>query len=274
MKQRRLLPVLFTLLFTLLWAEAMATAQVPDRLVYNGDTLLIFSNPLEQLYAKDTTRPGFFGVKAPCITTACWRGYVAEWQIKNEQLYLTGIFSCCFSEDSVKADLKKLFGAKLIDGAVKADRFSGNILAPQGKRLYYVHLGYESIYEKELELQFRNGHCIGRKTYDNTKTRLSAYSQNQSVLQRFLYSNIRWNDLPRLDGREIKVFAWFSANENGIIDTVMVLRGHSPVFDQEAMRVVKAIPDWDVFYRHGKPLRNGYMLPIIFSNANKERYGR
>lgn len=266
--------ILFIFLLTLPLVKSFATGQIPDRLIYKGDTLSIFANPLEQLYDNDSLRPKFFDDKEGCMSTACWRGYEAEWIIINDQLYLTGIFSCCFYEDGIKADLNKLFGNKYIDGKVKADWFTANIIAPQGKELYYVHMGYGSLYEKELELQFKKGQLVGTKTYDNSKSRQSIYSQNEEKLREYIYSNINWNNLPNLDDKVIKVYVQFSANENGVVDSVKVMKGYDSNFDQEAIRVVKSIPEWDVFYRHEKLERRSWNLPIIFSNDNRKKYNK
>lgn len=78
--------------------------------------------------------------------------------------------------------------------------------------------------------------------------------------------------LPANDDKEIKVFVQFSANENGIIDSVEVLRGYNAVVDAEAIRIVKAIPEWDVYYKHGKHKRIIWKLPIVFSEQNKKEY--
>ena len=264
--------ILFSFLLILPLSKSFATGQIPDRLIYKGDTLSIFANPLEQLYDNDSLRPEFFGKTEACMSTACWRGYQAEWEIIENHLYLTGIYSCCYSEDSIKADLKKLFGVALIDGKVKADWFTADIIAPQGKLLYYVHMGYGSLYEKELELQFKNGQLLGTKTYNNTKSKQSIYSQNSEKLNEFIYSNINWINLPKLDGQVIKVYVQFSANENGLIDSVEIMRGYDAIFDKEACRVVKTIPEWDIYYRHEKHERMTWGLPIVFSEENKIKY--
>ena len=251
--------------------KLFATAQIPDILIHNGDTLSIFANPLEQLYEKDTIRPDFFGKKEGCMLTACWRGYQAEWIIIDNQLFLTGIYSCCYYEDKIKADLKQLFGNKCIDGKVKADWFTASIIAPKGKRLYYVHMGYGSLYEKELELQFEKGKLIGSKTYDNSKSKQSDYSQDSEILLDFIYSNINWDKLPK-NNKTIKVYIQFSSNENGIIDSAIVMRGYSKIYDQEALRVVKSIPEWDIYYRRGVHERRGWNIPIIFSAEKRTKY--
>lgn len=264
--------ILFLFLLTAPLFRTFATSQIPDRLVYKGDTLSIFANPLEQLYDNDSLRPKFFGDKEGCISTACWRGYEAEWIITDNQLYLTGIFSCCFYQDSIRADLKELFGNKCINGKVKANWFTADIIAPQGKELYYVHMGYGSLYEKELELQIKNGQLIGTRTYDNSKSRQSIYSHKEEKLREFIYTNINWAALPKIDDETVKVYVQFSANENGIIDSVKVMKGYNAIFDEEAIRIVKAIPEWDIFYRHEIVERRSWTLPIIFSEDNRKKY--
>jgi hypothetical protein len=263
---------IFIFLLTVSLFRTFATPQIPDRLIYNGDTLSIFANPLEQLYDNDSIRPNFFDKNESCESTACWRSYVAEWIIIDDNLYLTGIYSCCYYKDSIKADLKKLFGDKFVNGKVKADWFTADIISPQGKLLYYVHMGYESLYEKELEFNFDKGKLIGTKIYDNSKSRQSDYSQNQEKLKEFFYSNINWTALPKLGDKIIKVYIQFSANENGLVDSTKIMRGYDSIFDNEAIRVIKSIPDWDIYYRHGELQRVKWTFPIIFSEDNKKKY--
>jgi len=263
---------ILTFLLTVSLFKTFATSQIPDRLIYHGDTLSIFANPLEQLFDNDSIRPRFFGKNEGCESTACWRGYVAEWIIIDNSLYLTGIYSCCYYEDSIKADLKELFGDKFVNGKVKADWVTADIISPRGKLLYYVHMGYESLYETELEFHFINGKLVETKTYDNSLSCESEYSQNSKKLREFIYSNLNWSCLPKLQEKVVKVFVQFSANEKGIIDSVKVMRGYNSIFDNEAVRVVKTIPVWDIYYRHGKLQRVNWTLPVVFSEENRKNY--
>jgi hypothetical protein len=160
---------IFTLLLlTVPLFKIFATQQIPDILIFNGDTIPIFGIPLKQLYDKDSIKVNYFGNKESCTSTACWRGYIANWIIINDHLYLTDIFSCCYFMDHVKANLKKIFGNKYIDGKVKADWVTADIIVPKGEQLDYYQTGNMLIYEKELEFQFRGGLLIKTKFYDNT----------------------------------------------------------------------------------------------------------
>ena len=270
MKQKVI--ILFLFLLTFPFVNTFATGQIGDRLIYKGDTLILFSNPLETLLENFSSRPKLFGDKEVCIPTSCWRGYQAEWEIIENHLYLTGVFSCCYSEDGIKADLKTLAGDYYVNGKVKADWVTDYLIAPKGKLIYYVHDAYESLYETEIEFQINKGQLVGTKTYDNSKSKQSVYSQNDEKLKQFIYSNINWNALSIPAGKEIKIFVQFSANENGIIDSAIIVKGYDSQFEKEAIRIVKAIPEWDIYYRHGKHKRIVWTLPIVFSEMNIKQY--
>ncbi|HQB19765.1 MAG TPA: hypothetical protein PK495_04210 [Bacteroidales bacterium] len=158
--------IILTITFGLLIKNSVfATAQVPDYLIYKGDTTAIFSNPLEQYFERIGKREliDFAG----CSSTACWRGYIAIWELKNDSLFLRQIRSCykdCGFETK-NADLKKMFGTD----DVFADWFTGKLILPQGKQVLYVHMGYESIYERELHISFKNGIQTKEKTISNKK---------------------------------------------------------------------------------------------------------
>lgn len=252
--------------------KIFATAQIPDILIYRGDTLMLYANPLELLPNVDSLRNKMFGTKVGW-TTACWRGYQAEWTVINQELFLTAIYSCSYKDDRPKAaDLKQLFGEKCKEGKVRADWVTAKMIVPKGRRLNYVHMGYESLYEFENEFQFKKGKLLQVTIYDNSKSRRSIYSQD-SILKKFIYSHINWKILPK-DSIDAKLVVQFSANEQGVIDQVKVMWGQKPIYDQEAIRVVRSIPEWDVYYRRGKHERSAWSLMIHFSPENRKKYAQ
>lgn len=251
--------------------ELYATAQLPDLLIYEGDTLSLFANPLEALYNDNAPKPDFWDGQEGCHSSACWRGYQAEWKIENGNLYLTNIYSCCYYEDSIKADLRKVFGSKCIDGKVKANWFTDSVLVPRGKLLYYIHDAYDSIYEKEQEFRFHSGRLTGIKTFDNSKTKRSVYSQNSKKLNEFVYSNIHWDSLPIDKNSSVRVIVQFFSNEDGSINA-KVARGHNDLFDKEALRVITSLPEWDIIMKRGKFVKRQWTLPIVFNEKNKNKY--
>jgi len=262
--------LIFLLLTQYCSLKTFGTAQIPDILIYNNDTVPIFANPLEQLDNIDTLREKLFGKKKNGWYTACYRNYQAEWTLIDSQLYLIGIYSCSYDNDSIKADLQSLFGDKFLNGKVKADWVSSNLLSPQGKELYYVHAGYGSLYEKEVVFEIEGGRLKSTTVYDNSKSKQSVYSEGSTLIT-FIHANINWEALPKQD-QTIKIVVKFSANENGIIDRTEVVKGEDDIFNNEAMRVVKSIPEWDVFYRLGQFERRARYAIVIFSEENKNKY--
>lgn len=259
--------ILTLLLLTTIHFKSFGTAQIPDILIYKGDTLLLHSNPLEQLDNIDTLREKLFGDKMSYWTTACYRMYQAEWTIIDDQLYLTAIYSCDYSRDKIKANLETLFGEKFINQKVKADWVTAKISSPQGKQLYYIHSEYDSLYEKDVVFEIINGQLIGITTLENRKSKFS----EEITLMHFIYTNIDWDKLPNQD-MPIKIFVRFSANEQGVIDSVKVVRGFDEIYDNEAIRVIKSIPEWDVFYSGGRHVRHSLVVPIVLSEENRLKY--
>lgn len=153
---RTMTKVLFIILLSFsFYLKGFATAQIPDYLIFKGDTIPIFSNPLEKhLKANNiTTLTGLVG----CNSTNCWRGYKAIWHLENDSLYLVRITSCCESKSENDADLRKIFGEKYRNGKVFAYWVNEKIMSPQGRLIEYVHMGYLSTYERELHFTFVNG---------------------------------------------------------------------------------------------------------------------
>jgi hypothetical protein len=250
-------------------SSGFATPQIPDKLIYNADTLSLFLKLPKEFYDSDTLTVNLFEKKTR-FSTDCGRGYIANWIIIDNQLYLTNIYSCNY-KDQTQADLKQLFRDKYIDGKVKADWITANVFATKGKLLLYVHDANNSIFEQDVELQFQQGQLIEMKSYNNSKTRQSVYAQDGKKFLKAIYSSINWDILPQ-HNQPVKVVLQFSSNEEGKIDSVIVARGADEIFNQEAIRVVKAIPEWNIYYRRGKHERVFWNVPIIFSEERKQEY--
>ena len=155
---------------------AFATGQVPDYLIYKGDTIAIFSNPLEQ-YFKLTGKQDLVDFVG-CGGTNCWRGYKAIWELKNDSLFLRQIGSCNYScgLEINNANLEKMFGTK----NVYASWFTGQINAPKGKLVQYIHMGYGSIYEEEQVFSINKGQLKSIKIKSNQKVASKIYAEKRN----------------------------------------------------------------------------------------------
>ena len=131
------------------------TAQESDILHYRNRKYYLFCEPLEDYWTEDNPKPDF---EPP--DTACWRGYVASWTIIDGKLYLVSIDT---DNDNLKLD--KIFYNNT--GMVFADWFTGELRIPQGKMIEYVHMGYESVYERELSIIVERGNIVRERNLDN-----------------------------------------------------------------------------------------------------------
>ena len=95
------------------------------------------------------------------ISTACWRGYVGSWEIKNDKFYLTGL-----------SGEYQLIGEE----PLLADWFTGVIRVPQGEMLRYVHMGFGSVYEEELHIKIVKGKVVKRRKIDNRNKKHDEHS--------------------------------------------------------------------------------------------------
>ncbi len=138
------------------------TAQVREILYYNGEKYRLSSEPLKPLLDIIGDDNPFHNLKV--CSTACWRGYVGSWEIDEDKLFLVGLEG--FSKENEELSLDNLFPNQ---NKVFAEWFTGEIKIPQGKMLHYEHMGYMSIFERDLFFEFEKGTLIKKREIDNTK---------------------------------------------------------------------------------------------------------
>lgn len=137
------------------------TAQIVEQLRYQEEDLPMFSNPLELYFVLGGNRPDF-----QSTSTALWRGYVGNWEIIDDRLYLVklqGILG-----DGSEVELSNVFPG--FSDRVFAHWFSGKIRIPRGRQVEYVHMGYGSQYEQDLFLEFKKGVLVNHELIDHGKS--------------------------------------------------------------------------------------------------------
>ena len=152
------------ILFLLFSVRSFATGQIPDKIIYEGNTYSLLTNPLEKYFDQ-------FPEKRPAATmssTALWRGYVATFEIYGKKLCLKDI-SIEKRVDSTSYEIKKVSVFKAIFGNI--DRFdcsfyTGLLVIPNGEIVNYVHMGYASTYQNYILLEINNGDFVKSKSFD------------------------------------------------------------------------------------------------------------
>ena len=82
---------------------------------------------------------------------------------------------------------------------------------------------------------------------------------------RFLASNLKYPQAARKAGIQGMVYVTYVVEKDGSITNARLLRGIGGGCDEEAVRVVAAMPKWKPGTQRGKPVRVQYNLPIKFA---------
>lgn len=86
----------------------------------------------------------------------------------------------------------------------------------------------------------------------------------EAALMDFLRKNIKYPPIARENGVEGRVLISFVVDKNGKIKDIVVKRGIGSGCDEEAIRVVKTMPEWKPGRQNGKAVNVMYNLPISF----------
>ena len=131
------------------------TAQVHEKLIYEGEEVsMAFCPPLPKRdpRIRERTDEEMAGCDPIVFSTACWRGYVATWEIKDGKFYLVDIMG----------------RYKLVaETPIFADWFSGVLRIPKGEILHHVHMGFGTVYAQELHVKIEKGVVVATEIVDN-----------------------------------------------------------------------------------------------------------
>lgn len=84
------------------------------------------------------------------------------------------------------------------------------------------------------------------------------------ALMKYLSKNIRYPEQAKKENIQGKVYVKFVVEKDGSITDAKVLRSIGGGCDEEALRVVKAMPKWEPGKMQGTPVRVQFNLPIVF----------
>ena len=102
-------------------------------------------------------------------------------------------------------------------------------------------------------------------TFSNCFETKPEFPVGDAMLFKFIRDNIQYPKFKGVDYIGGKVFVGFIVNSNGSISDVKVLSGLEKRFDEEAVRVVKLMPNWIPSRQQQlQNLKVRYTLPIRF----------
>jgi len=91
------------------------------------------------------------------------------------------------------------------------------------------------------------------------------YPGGGDAMEQFINNNIKYPAEAKAKNIQGKVYVQFIVEKDGSITEVSIRRGANKLLDDEAMRVVKMMPNWEPGAMRGKKVRVRYTLPITFS---------
>lgn len=93
---------------------------------------------------------------------------------------------------------------------------------------------------------------------------MPSFAGGETERRKFLAENITYPTLAVENGIQGTVYVQFIIDSKGNITDVEVMRGIGGGCDEEALRVVKAMPMWHPGKQNGRKVRVKFTMPIIF----------
>ncbi|NLF41882.1 MAG: energy transducer TonB [Bacteroidales bacterium] len=90
------------------------------------------------------------------------------------------------------------------------------------------------------------------------------YPGGEEARMKYLQQNLKYPQMARESGIQGTVYVTFVVEKDGSITDVRILRGIGGGCDEEAARVVKAMPRWNPGKQRGQAVRVQFNLPIRF----------
>ncbi|NTW34304.1 MAG: energy transducer TonB, partial [Bacteroidetes bacterium] len=91
------------------------------------------------------------------------------------------------------------------------------------------------------------------------------FNGGEEALYKWLANNIKYPQIAKETGITGTVYVTFVVERDGSISNVALLKGIGGGCDDEALRVIKIMPKWNIGKQNGVPVRVQFNLPIRFT---------
>ena len=106
---------------------------------------------------------------------------------------------------------------------------------------------------------------LGNNEIFTVVEKMPEFEGGEDKLREFLSKNIKYPAMARENGISGTVYITFVVEGDGKITDVKSLRGLGGGLTEEAIRVVKMMPNWTAGKQNGKPVRVQFTLPLKFT---------
>lgn len=162
--------------FTLSAFRTLASPQLPDYIIFKGDTLATYNLLIEQ-YFQLLAKPdegNLFGLSfRDGSSFNCWRGYQAIYKIDNDSLFLVDIIHCGerrngkIDKTASVEKMKEIFKNQFLNNRVHINWFSGDMKFPLTNKVLRWDGVFYTIYEREKVISISNGKVLTAEDVEN-----------------------------------------------------------------------------------------------------------
>ena len=120
-------------------------------------------------------------------------------------------------------------------------------------------------WEQEDSLDRRSSLPIDKEVYSVFEVdSIPVFPGDTQTMYKWLSDHINYPPVAVEEGIQGKVIVEIVVSKTGAIENARILRGRHPALDKEALRVVKAMPNWTPGYYNGNAVDVTYTLPVTF----------
>jgi TonB family C-terminal domain len=109
----------------------------------------------------------------------------------------------------------------------------------------------------------QNKKAANDKVYDKVEV-MPEYPGGEQAMMKFVATNVKYPQAALDKNISGRVMVQFVVEKDGSVTDVKTVKGIGGGCDEEAVRVVKAMPKWKPGMEKGKTVRVQYLLPITF----------
>lgn len=271
--------ILFTLMLLSLPVMIKATGQMAESLLINGEYWQLYYCPIEtnrelsekiakaiEVLPETITEDSIEWVKGQ--STDLWRNYIAEWEIKDNRLFLREIGVPYIREVRNRLEehfftlneenLKEIFAPYYTAEGICASWFCDTMRAGRGEEIYYEHMAFARHNENECLTVVDNGVVREIAQHNNYHKEGIAPSD----VCKALTENFPWERFPEYEETGFVLqFSDYIIDENGILQDCNIqclkpgeyesMTQNSPLIIA-VKDILKELKPWPIWYINGK----------------------
>lgn len=280
---------------TLFSLQTFASPQLPDYIIFKGDTLATYNLLIEHFFQlqgkKDEGK--LFGLSfRDGSSFNCWRGYQAIYKIDNDSLFLVDIISCGERRNG-KIDkvaslekMKGIFKDKFHSDRVYINWFSGDMKFPFTNKVLRWDGVFYTIYEKEKVINISNGKILTTEDVENyvdDPKRIDRKDKNK--ISDILFKKLKKSKWKNKEDFDCSEKYMVTIDENGNVSKVRMLYSEEELekyfekdeYDFCISKVYNALKSlkFDIIKDKGKPIAEEIYIEIwVEDNGKLENWTR